>query len=347
MYVCISYLSTTTFYTTNENFMKFIYILGFFAILFSLNSCGKNDFVEQSITDNKSIITENQKASFAAIYKSGDFLLKYRAKLVGNNTESSLQILDKKTDKVTEIIFFIDPSQPGYKLVQHTKVVEQAKTLSKSLEVSYLNGVASIFDSFREGIITDRSINSSSQMIQSLAFHRAIILAAKRSQDDCGCTPHPGYFVDKTLFLCQEDVHIDPRLYVKLLSNGGYKMNKTEETLLFFLQKNQVKNTISIDKVFDFIESKEHFMERIGIAYDYISNTGKARVSGAVRSKLVVEWCPLGKGSDWGCCGNYEGCCYYKNILCYLHDAACSASNCQPVEICFSGCKPDKPSVAE
>ena len=29
-------------------------------------------------------------------------------------------------------------------------------------------------------------------------------------------------------------------------------------------------------------------------------------------------------GSDWGCCGNYRGCCKFASLACYLHDAACS-----------------------
>ena len=51
-------------------------------------------------------------------------------------------------------------------------------------------------------------------------------------------------------------------------------------------------------------------------------------------------YCLLGCGSNWGCCGNYSGCCLYNHLLCLIHDALCT--NCEPIELCFKGCVPDK-----
>ena len=48
----------------------------------------------------------------------------------------------------------------------------------------------------------------------------------------------------------------------------------------------------------------------------------------------------LGDGSDWGCCGNYDGCCYFVAPICLIHDQLCS--NCTPSWFCFSGCIPDQ-----
>lgn len=55
-------------------------------------------------------------------------------------------------------------------------------------------------------------------------------------------------------------------------------------------------------------------------------------------------WCPLGCGSDHGCCGNYSGCCLYWHPGCYVHDKMCT--NCKPEWFCLPGCKPDKPSTS-
>ena len=44
------------------------------------------------------------------------------------------------------------------------------------------------------------------------------------------------------------------------------------------------------------------------------------------------------RGSDWGCCGNYEGCCTYASIICYIHDALC---RCCDVDFCGPTCKPE------
>ena len=36
------------------------------------------------------------------------------------------------------------------------------------------------------------------------------------------------------------------------------------------------------------------------------------------------RWCPTDlQGSDRCCCGNYEGCCWFANYLCCIHDDAC------------------------
>ena len=52
-------------------------------------------------------------------------------------------------------------------------------------------------------------------------------------------------------------------------------------------------------------------------------------------------WCPIGCGSDWRCCGNYSGCCFYRDLICLVHDAGCSYTQCQSRWLCFSGCVPD------
>ena len=43
-------------------------------------------------------------------------------------------------------------------------------------------------------------------------------------------------------------------------------------------------------------------------------------------------------GSDHGCCGNYEGPCFYWHVYCYIHDRACS--RCQYWH-CGPACRPD------
>lgn len=60
--------------------------------------------------------------------------------------------------------------------------------------------------------------------------------------------------------------------------------------------------------------------------------------------KFEGEVSPLGyrwpKGSDHGCCGNYDGNCLYFHPICYLHDKMCK--NCTPRWFCLPGCKKDK-----
>ena len=43
-------------------------------------------------------------------------------------------------------------------------------------------------------------------------------------------------------------------------------------------------------------------------------------------------------GRDLGCCGSYDGPCWFSNILCYWHDRICIC--CFSWWFCFSGCRP-------
>ncbi|KAH3748751.1 uncharacterized protein LOC127848926 [Dreissena polymorpha] len=45
------------------------------------------------------------------------------------------------------------------------------------------------------------------------------------------------------------------------------------------------------------------------------------------------------RGTEWGCCGNYDGCCTYASLICLFHDAACRC--CAGKELCGPKCKPD------
>lgn len=54
-------------------------------------------------------------------------------------------------------------------------------------------------------------------------------------------------------------------------------------------------------------------------------------------SALGYRW---PKGSDHGCCGNYDGDCLFFHPICYLHDKMCK--NCTPRWLCLPGCKVDR-----
>ena len=310
-------------------------------------ACNKNNFSEESIPKNKLTITDNKVDAFSAQYKSGFMTMVYRAKETNSITESSLEFFNAEvgSSPLATINFSLDISEPAYKLIQHEKVINQANSLSKRLKPADVKAMSDLFEVFGEGIIADKSTNGFSPVIQSVAFHKAILNAMKRAgaTQDCGCTPHPGYFVDKTFFLCQEDVSISPSLYANLLKNGGYKMNDKEKTLLQFLEQKANEKTIPSSEVFGFIEPKEFFLQRINNSVSRAASLKQARLEGkeaenGVAKSLLMDCL---RGSDWGCCGNYSGCCWFAAVECYLHDAACSYSKCQPTWLCGPQCKPD------
>ena len=46
------------------------------------------------------------------------------------------------------------------------------------------------------------------------------------------------------------------------------------------------------------------------------------------------------QGTDFGCCGNYEGCCVYATWFCLKHDIECKLLACEPTWYCFTSCVP-------
>lgn len=46
------------------------------------------------------------------------------------------------------------------------------------------------------------------------------------------------------------------------------------------------------------------------------------------------------KGSDWGCCGNYPGCCMFASFICYIHDALCKCCDVGG-NFCGPTCRPE------
>ena len=52
------------------------------------------------------------------------------------------------------------------------------------------------------------------------------------------------------------------------------------------------------------------------------------------------------RGSDWGCCGNYDGCCTYASFLCYIHDALCRCCDVGDKNFCGPKCKPEADCLA-
>ena len=44
-------------------------------------------------------------------------------------------------------------------------------------------------------------------------------------------------------------------------------------------------------------------------------------------------------GRDYGCCGNYSGCCKFASYACYRHDIMCRC--CESKILCLPGCRKD------
>ncbi|KAK3600555.1 hypothetical protein CHS0354_003492 [Potamilus streckersoni] len=102
-------------------------------------------------------------------------------------------------------------------------------------------------------------------------------------------------------------------------------MYKTELLLLYILgmiHSHVLVETANLNKVPD---------------YDLKKAKTKTRIKRSIQCSSPRGWNLL--GSEWGCCGNYDGCCEYASIICYMHDAMCQ---CCGSPLCGPKCRPEQ-----
>lgn len=241
-----------------------------------------------------------------------------------------------------EIKELIDTNIPSFKLMIHKDVMNESSKLKDKISGTGISkSIVSKFEIFAKKILAIETINHSSDLVQSIFFHNAVIRTANRSLDkniDCECTPHPGYFVDKTPFWCQEDYIVDTEQFVRAIIESGYQMNQKEKVLFEYLNEVRKKERfVTIDKLLAVTESKEQYLYRV----DYQFRKANNKVLLSALSVAAEGDCTWGLGSDLGCCGNYSGCCWYWSIYCLDHDLKCIA--CDKWH-CGPACEPYQPN---
>ena len=288
-------------------------------------SCSKKETSKDVIKEKALIVLTNTNQLFEATYKVNNYLYTYTSKVTGSTTASVLNVKNTTGGKDISINFSVDTSLSSFKLAIHDKVLLESQRIKDDFDLNGIKEVTAFFETFGKELIDDPKINQSSQLIQSLFLHNAALSTIKRSfvqNTDCGCTPHPAYFIGKTSFWCQEDYLINPQDYVNTINKSNYKMSPKELKVYNYLLQNVSKPYISIDNVLNVIETKEVFLQRVSNVY--YSSTHKVITTTPPQIKLaLVQACPLGAGSDLGCCGNYAGCYWYVSLLCLAHDLAC------------------------
>lgn len=139
-------------------------------------------------------------------------------------------------------------------------------------------------------------------------------------------TLSPTFLVGKTGFLFQEDIIFDTDVLkkniVSIENDKNTPIYEGDLKLIEFVKKT-TKEKISFDEIYSNYISKKDFTEHLTTIY---------------KKEDCSESCLIGCGSDWGCCGNYKGCCYFSSRLCLLHDLECL--DCKKWH-CGPGCKPD------
>ena len=172
-----------------------------------------------------------------------------------------------------------------------------------------------------------------------LNYYKSIFNVANNSilsEKGCECTVHPAFLFEKTNFNCQEEQFLKVNEIKEILYEYKKENNVIDSStadLIYFLNNTDIKK-IRFDEYYSYYISKENYELAL-------SNFLNPQVLGNKANRGdCAWWCPLGCGSDHGCCGNYSGCCLYRNLFCYVHDKLCT--ECKPKWFCLPGCKPDK-----
>lgn len=305
-------------------------------LLLLFTTCQKSK--DNNLGKNKNLlkVIVNTSERFFVEIEIDQKKIDYNSEIKNGKTESILKVITDNSI-IFESKYELDTTIADYRLLQHKKVEVLAKSLKFDLQEKDYSNLSLYVKTLLETVFQNSVVRK--RHIQSLFFHYAIIntkmRAMQRGDNLFECVPYPGYIIGKSYFWSMEDF-----LVKTTLIKGVYKshpellQDKPARDLYNFVNSTD-KNYISYDKIYYFNTTKENYLKTL----DNILIRNNLSNSNLKTSVLETPKCLLGQGSDWGCCGNYSGCCVFWNVACYIHDAMCS--DCQPRWFCFSGCVPD------
>jgi len=320
---------------------------GIFAILcitFLFVSCFKRDVTSNKTSEFKTLINTDQ--AYSVQLSSGGNTVLYSTRDEAGKIVSELKITaTNSTEYQTK--YTLDTAIADYRLLQHGKIQEMAKDLGTGKSISDYSNLSSLCKELIDKIFTQSDIRK--KHTQSIFFHYAILTTKVRGlesgNDTYVCLPHPGYILGRTYFWCQEDLMIDTKLIKDVFKEHPELLNIAKSKDVYDYINSVTETSISFDKLYAFSVSKTAYLENLKniIERNQLTTAGGVKTNGVgVKINMVSDcawWCPLGCGSDWGCCGNYSGCCLFASWVCYLHDRLCT--DCFNKTICFDGCIPD------
>jgi hypothetical protein len=304
----------------NKNLLKII--VSFFVITSFILACKKDELEKNSINSFEKRISED----FALIkFRTRNFEFTYNSINNDINSKSDLVISNESFNETIELE--LNTNKTDYKLRSFQIVEIKANELKDKIPSSILLTLNEEYESFLheiKSLITKDEYSQES--LDLLYFYKGLFGTMIRHQEskECHCTPSPSYFVGKTKFFCMEDMQFDLNALRKYFDKNPKKLNDNGVKLLYNYVYSFQSNVDNIEytKLFELEYSKKEFR-------DYLLNE-----SLEVRKECL-------KGSDYGCCGNYSGCCWFSSYQCLMHDiecACCSKWHCGWA--CECDCKP-------
>jgi hypothetical protein len=324
---------------TKKNLIAGVCLSLFVSTLF-ISGCLKNKDT-QVLTEKGTLeVLTNTADSYAAQFAIGGKTFNYASTISGTTTTSTLKVV-KGDALIYATTYDLNTAIPDYRLVQHTKVEDIARALSFPLQEADYVLIGAETKAFLEAVFYSTGVTK--KHVQSIFFHYAVITTRQRSLADANgtieCVPHPGYVLDKSYFWSQQDYMVKVALIKDVFAQHPDLMQQPKAVKLLAYINTVKEETISYDKIYAFSVSKQDYLQTLN---NILVRNNPPPPTGTIGTDVVAGcawWCPLGCGSDWGCCGNYSGCCLYASVECYIHDAICT--NCEPRWFCFSGCVPD------
>lgn len=317
--------------------MKKIQILAIlsFALITSLTiySCRK-DIKESSDTPQKTLSFKENKISVA-----------YTSSIVNGFLNFSLNIQDDNSGKSIKEDFAINTDKSQLAKDISKQITDRQKVLSSKFTASeianILNVINNMISTLTVNIADDdlldlkvQGLFMSKSLIQSI--NRQILKNNENSSFSVSAvrnefldaeiftsnTVYEGFNRGFSSFSLSEDLIVNVDEFSNNIDQNSQAAQKVESVFIKDVLSQVNSNNISIFE-----------LEKNLVAFT-LNNPDK--FEGDV-STLGYRW---PKGSDHGCCGNYDGDCYFFHPICYLHDKMCK--NCTPRWLCLPGCKRDK-----
>lgn len=267
----------------------------------------------------------------------------YTSRVVNGKSESILQI--SSATFTINLNYTIDSSVPDYRLLQHKKIQQIVKTIPANISLLEMGKFSDGLFKMMQEIFKKSDITK--KKVEPIFYYYAILKTKCRSLEsgnaDYPCIPYPAYVLGRSFFFCQEDVIIDKSTVNDIVKEHPELLQSEKNKKIFAFVNSVKESSVSFDKIYAFSMSNETLLKTFDniIERNKIAAANQANGVTKIKNKAsdCAWWCPLGCGTDWGCCGNYSGCCLYASLECYIHDRLCT--NCTPRWFCFSGCVPD------
>lgn len=344
------------------NRVKFSYLVLFTCLLFvgafimqsceesiTINPRGEN-ILNPSSENGKLIVSINSDEEYFADMDFGNSKFSYFTQTnvlkSSNGSSNALQSnfqIKKGNTIVYSVDFELDTTIADYRLLQHKKIEEIAKSLNSNFTENDYDYVLANMTTFIKEIKKSNSFNKTN--LQSILFHKAIVNAKKREKQTgvLECVPYPFYITGKSYYTDIKDVSYSMQTMQSVIESHP-KMKGVPELKAFL--NNYKGDKIPFDQIYYLSVDKQRYMQFLDNAPNKTETGLRLKSSRIFLNKQGVQvsegecdcawWCPLGCGCSWGCCGNYEGCCLYWNILCFGHDWECTCCNSELVP-----CGPD------